>query len=279
MSVRKLVLLGLAIAIYVHCRAGGDEAKPATTVPAPRARPPDRFTRTRTAPISVMLRAAMARVHKIDITVGELRLEGKAVDEQEQPIAGATITLDHQRTVIAGADGSFAFDDLSAGDYELTAENGPAYGEDSYSLTEHSDPEAITLRVGPTLVLHVADHAGTPVLGAKVSPRNHLDTYTDRDGKVTIRGMELRQRQADHRRAGLCDGASRSTWATILASRSTRSSCCNRARRSAAWSWTRTTSPSLARVSACRRRRTTGRTRPTRTTTARGDWMASAPAS
>ncbi len=191
MSVRKLVLLGLAVAVYVHCRGNDNPAKPVAPTRA--------AARTATAALHedpnradlIVLRAAMLRLRKIDITAGELRLEGQAVDDKEQPVGGATITLNHQRTVTAEADGSFAFDDLAAGDYELTAEHGTAYGENSYTLDEHSDPDAITLNVGPTLVMHVADHAGTPVLGAKVTPRNHLDAYTDRDGKASFRGMEL----------------------------------------------------------------------------------------
>jgi hypothetical protein len=191
MSIRKLALVGLAVAIYVHCR--GDHSEPAKPA-APMAR-----IATTTAALHdnpnradlIVLRAAMTRLRKIDITVGELRLEGQAVDDKTQPIGGATITLNHQRTVVAEADGTFAFDELAPGDYELTAEKGPYYGEDKYTLGEKTDPEVITLLDGPTLVLHVADHAGTPVLGAKVSPRNHLDAYTDRDGMVKVRGMEL----------------------------------------------------------------------------------------
>ncbi|HEX4352152.1 MAG TPA: carboxypeptidase regulatory-like domain-containing protein, partial [Polyangiales bacterium] len=190
---RLLALVGVAVAIYLHSCRGGHAVKPATapvaTAAARSSKVAVRAERDRVD--LVMLRAAMARVRKIDINAGDLRLAGTVVDDRERPIGGATVTLNRQRTVTSGDDGSFAFDDLAAGDYEVTADKAPAYGEDSTSLVEGADPLKLVMHVGPTLVLRVSDHAGTPVLGAKASTRQHNDAVTDREGKVSFRGMDF----------------------------------------------------------------------------------------
>ncbi|HEY1548739.1 MAG TPA: carboxypeptidase-like regulatory domain-containing protein [Kofleriaceae bacterium] len=188
MRLRVLALLGLVCLVAYHY-CGGEPAKTSATVVATPAaitairNDPNRLDR-------VILRAAMARLRKVDIAAGDLRLEGQAVDDKKQPIAGATITLDGVRTTVSEQDGSFAFDDLAKGDYELAAERGRMYGEDTVSLDDTSDPLILTLRYGPTLVVHVVDHAGTPQLGVKIDAST-IPVLTDAAGKASVRGMEL----------------------------------------------------------------------------------------
>jgi protocatechuate 3,4-dioxygenase beta subunit len=189
---RLLALVGVAVAIYLHSCCGGHAAKSTPAPVATAARSSRVAVRAERDRVDlVMLRAAMARVRKIDINAGDLRLAGTVVDDRERPITGATVTLNRQRTVTSGDDGSFAFDDLAAGDYQVTADKAPAYGEDSISLVEGADPMKLVMHIGPTLVLRVSDHAGTPVLGAKASTRQHNDAVTDREGKVSFRGMDF----------------------------------------------------------------------------------------
>jgi uncharacterized GH25 family protein len=191
MRVRLLLLIGVALAIVWHtCRRTHEVTAPAPAAVAARtAKLAVRAERDRVD--LVMLRAAMARVRKLDINIGELHLTGVVQDEQGQPIAGATVTLNRQRTVTSGGDGSFAFDGLAAGSYEVMAEKGPLYGEDSLPLSDSADPMKLIVRAGPSLELRVSDHAGTPVLGAKATTQQHNDAYTDREGKVTFRGMDF----------------------------------------------------------------------------------------
>ena len=54
---------------------------------------------------------------------GALRLEGQVVDQDDKPVAGATVTLSSNppRTAKSEEDGGFAFDALVARPYTLTA--------------------------------------------------------------------------------------------------------------------------------------------------------------
>ena len=185
MGIRKLAALVLLVAAVAYVRCGRDAEPPA----APAA-PVGSGAVARASRFDFAARVA-ARARHIDIVRGELRLEGEAIDEQKQPIAGATITLNGDRTTTSEADGSFAFEDLGAGEYHLVAEKATAYGEDDYTLSATGDPDELTLRVGPTIEFHVVDRAGSPVAGATLSTSRHSDTHSDGDGHAHFRGMEL----------------------------------------------------------------------------------------
>lgn len=118
-----------------------------------------------------------------------LRLEGQVVDADEAPVSGARVTLGGVRAIETEADGSFAFDGLAEGKYDLVAEHGDQYAEaQGVSLDDTSDPVTLTLTRGPTLVVHVVDPHGQPISGATVElmPRSFL---TGPDGTVRIRGV------------------------------------------------------------------------------------------
>src|SRR6185369_16934400 len=96
-----------------------------------------------------------------------LRLEGQVLDAREQPVGGALVTLGGNRSVTSEADGSFAFDDLAAGSYDLTAAHEGAFAEvQGAGLDATSDPVTLTLVRGPTLIVHVVDERGQPLAGA-----------------------------------------------------------------------------------------------------------------
>lgn len=130
--------------------------------------------------------AAAARPH--DIAAGAQRLEGWVVDDHHRTVGGARVTLDGLRTIMSAADGSFAFPGLAAGDHALTVEHGLTYGEQRVTLDSAVNQVEPTLRIGPTLVVHVVDPTGAPVPGAKVVAPDHLDAFTGCDGRVTVRG-------------------------------------------------------------------------------------------
>ncbi len=199
MQRRALVLTGVAIAAiaYARCRSA---VSPSADVPATAT---SGEAHEANALAAALKAAAAARSAHIHITAGDLRLEGEAVDEKEQPIAGATITLDHERTTVSETDGSFAFDNLAPGDYQLSGEHDAAYGEDDVVLHAKSELEVLTLRIGPTVAVHVVDHAGTAVVGAKVSAGQHSDAFTDASGTVRLRAMELGDDPIDVTAVGL----------------------------------------------------------------------------
>lgn len=141
--------------------------------------------------IDDVLHAAMTHAHTDDITSGDKRLTGHAFDDKHHPIAGATITLNDRRSVVTTADGSFAFDGMTNGGYELAGQKGELYGELDYYFSD--DPAELTLRDGPRLAIHVVDRGGRPVSGAKVSELVRPDRFTDPRGNTELRGMDLGQ--------------------------------------------------------------------------------------
>src|ERR1700690_2953474 len=165
MQRRALVLVAVVTAAIAYARCGDSVTSSSGT--AATATSDD--AREDNALAAAVKAAAAARAAHIHIAAGELRLEGEAVDEKEQPIAGATISIDHERTTITEADGSFVFDNLAPGDYQLAGEHDAAYGEDDVTLHANSELEVLTLRIGPTIAVQVVDRASTPVVGAKVS--------------------------------------------------------------------------------------------------------------
>ncbi len=125
------------------------------------------------------------------IATGTLRLEGLVVDQDERPVAGAHVALAGRLEATTEADGSFAFDGLAAGDYDLSAETGEWFAEtQSTTLDATSDPITIKLERGPTLVVHVTDDAAHPIAGAKVSIVSR-ERLTGPDGTVRFRAVAI----------------------------------------------------------------------------------------
>lgn len=118
-----------------------------------------------------------------------IRIEGVVIDEQKTPIGGATVRLGARATT-AEADGSFALDDVVAGDIILRAERGEWYGEESTYVSDTSDPIEITVRRGSTLVLHVVRKSdGRPIAKAKVEIARR-ELFTNADGAIRTRGLD-----------------------------------------------------------------------------------------
>jgi len=185
MSRRMLAALAaVVVALAIHWCGGGaaSQSTAASSDPTAHGQRAD----------LLVLATAVAQLNRRDVTVGRLQLIGRTVDDDDLPIAGATVTLNGTRTTTSAGDGSFTFDRLAAGDYDLVAEHGNYYGETSDRLTpDDVDPEIVILRDGPGLTLHVVDRDGAPVFGAKVSDRDHNDGYTDRDGVLRQRGLRF----------------------------------------------------------------------------------------
>ena len=171
---RWLALSALVTVIALGVAPGSDRAAP------PRAAKP------RSAALPPELKRAMAA-----IAPGTLRLEGQVSDAAHQPVAGAKVTLAGSRIARTEADGSFAFDHLTPGDYALAAEHAEACTEESVKLDATSEPVMLTLRRGPSLVVHVLDAVGrTPLAGATVETLDR-SAATDHRGIAWLRCLDF----------------------------------------------------------------------------------------
>ncbi|MEJ7596379.1 MAG: carboxypeptidase-like regulatory domain-containing protein [Kofleriaceae bacterium] len=171
---RWLALAGLVLALAVGVMASSEHAAIHEPSPARSAALPPAFHRVFAA-----------------ITPGTLRLEGQVIDVERQPVAGATVTLAGNRVSHTEADGSFAFEQLAPGDYALAAEYADAYTEQDTALDDTSEPVMLTLRRGPSLVVHVLDAIDRkPIAGATISTLDRT-AVTDARGDARLRCLDF----------------------------------------------------------------------------------------
>ena len=104
--------------------------------------------------------------------------------------SAARLSCSNGRRVTSDVDGTFAFDDLAAGDYALSAAHGELYGEASVALDATSDPVHIVIGLAPTLVVHVVDPSGLPLAGVHVDSMARA-AISDCAGIARLRGIEL----------------------------------------------------------------------------------------
>ncbi len=124
--------------------------------------------------------------------VGSLRLEGQVVDEDRNPVAGVSVTLDlvPPPSTTTEADGSFHFDRLAPGTYRLSASAGDLVsGSVGTSLSATSDPVLIQMFGGGAIEVTVVDEAGRPIALARtrVDAKSAPVATTDEHGVSVIR--------------------------------------------------------------------------------------------
>ncbi|HEV7556216.1 MAG TPA: carboxypeptidase-like regulatory domain-containing protein [Kofleriaceae bacterium] len=165
-----------AVAVALYACLGGHTTTPGAITPV--------------APSSSQAGSATTLAATEPVVVAEtLRLDGLVVDTADKPVAGATVRL-ADRVAITEADGSFAFDATAAGTYSLSAQADELYGEvDDRRFDDTTDPIEITIRGGPSVVLHVRDATGAPIANAKAST-SARQGFTDRDGTTTLRSID-----------------------------------------------------------------------------------------
>jgi RNA polymerase sigma-70 factor (ECF subfamily) len=138
----------------------------------------------------------------VDDPIGDLRLEGQVIDDQERPVAGATVAIDSHptRTVTTEDDGSFAFDKLIGRDYQIEAASQDAYaGPVSLRLGAETEPVILRVRAVAPIEIAVVDRhrgreGGKPIAGAEVELRSRLvwTATTGGDGVVSFGGVGAR---------------------------------------------------------------------------------------
>lgn len=117
--------------------------------------------------------------------VGELRLEGQVIDDSDNPVAGAVVTINSvpRKEILTEEDGSFYFDKLPARRYTLIATSGKGFaGPIGARLGAYSDP--IILRLQPsakTEIQVVSAGTRTPIIGARVT----VHGWNDRTGTLS----------------------------------------------------------------------------------------------
>jgi hypothetical protein len=137
---------------------------------------------------------ALPQVSVDDDPVGGETLEGQVIDEDEQPVGGAIVTLSSspRRTATSEADGSFGFDQLVGKTYHLSARADDRIGGPvPHTVSDRSGPVVIRLRRGASVAVEVvSDGSFTPLPGAVVvlaAASEQLAT-ADAAGKVRFRG-------------------------------------------------------------------------------------------
>jgi Carboxypeptidase regulatory-like domain len=191
---RWIIRLLLVLAVIVGFVAYRHEASSADSTggSGSEAKQPVTALALGTDPHGASPRTAALRMPVLPpIATGTLRLEGIVVDQDDHPVGGAHVTLGGRRDATTEADGSFAFDGLAEGEYDLAAESGEWFTETQGTrLDDTSDPVTIKLERGPTLVVHVTDAAARPLAGAKVNIISR-ERVTGVDGTVRFRAVAI----------------------------------------------------------------------------------------
>ncbi len=124
-------------------------------------------------PVRAVLTADSDRIATLAL-VPLATLTGTLADARGVPLADVPLWLEHRGRPLAEArtatDGSFAFEPLATGSYELVLGNlsGPLVPRRALDLARLTGPLALATPELLTLAVHVLDERGEPVAGARV---------------------------------------------------------------------------------------------------------------
>lgn len=190
----SIALATVAVALLLAWRMCGDADK-ASKSPRKTATTSDKQP-VRTATVSRPSQPTDSMAAEFDEErEGDLVLEGQVIDDTEDPVAGALVTLrtTPRRTVKTGEDGSFSFDKLIGRTYTLVAQSDTgAGGPVAARLTADSEPVILRLRPAASVRVRVLDELNNePVSGADVELRGVMRqrATTDADGIATLSGL------------------------------------------------------------------------------------------
>jgi sarcosine oxidase gamma subunit len=192
---RNLVIAAVVVAaaalywFVIRDRGGDDEA----------ATPDETGDTKKRGAVSVSL-PEDPRAPGLDVLVdrdreGDLRLEGQVIDDLEDPVAGAVVSISSnpERSSVTGEDGTFAFDRLVGRPYTLVARTDTtAAGPVTTVLTATSEPVILRTRAANTVEVRVvrADDR-RPLAGAAVELRGLFtqSATTGDDGVARLSGV------------------------------------------------------------------------------------------
>lgn len=135
------------------------------------------------------------RVFEEETPEGTLALRGQVIDAEEDPVAGAVITLSSNppRETVSTESGLFSFDGLPGGRYSVAARSEEGFaGPVTVELTERTEPVILRVRVAPPLAIRVVKAADRePVGGASWELRGPLTVsgLTDAEGLAEVRAL------------------------------------------------------------------------------------------
>ena len=122
---------------------------------------------------------------------GSMRLEGQVIDEQDRPVAGATVAMFDPPDIstTTEADGSFVFESIAAGGYSVLAVKDNLVGDAGVDVRAGNEPLIIRVHRGPTVVIRAVDaETRAPVASAHVRTWGHSNV-TDGEGVARVRGV------------------------------------------------------------------------------------------
>tara|TARA_R110002096_G_scaffold292224_1_gene486478 strand:- start:9989 stop:12721 length:2733 start_codon:yes stop_codon:yes gene_type:complete len=175
---KTLVRLAIALPLLVGAlllilKLTGDEPAKGQTEPAAQKTEhvvPKRITKAKSA--SEANRPAPVEAMRDDDPIGDLRLEGQAVDEDGNGVSGAIVILGSAppQTTTSEQDGSFAFENLVSRRYPVHARSPTLVGGPvMVTLSETSDPVLVRMTRGSAIVVEVVDADSQPIAGAEVT--------------------------------------------------------------------------------------------------------------
>ena len=189
-----LLFLGAVVAggaFVWTTRTTNDERAAAPPPPTARASEPQRSLNRR--PSNTTQPPQTTQVAVDADPVGTLRVEGQVLDEQDTPVAGATVYLNSRppKTATSADDGSFSFDKVVARRYVLSARKDELVGGPVvHELTAHSDPAIVRVSRGGLIEVTVVTQDDLPIAGANIGMQGMSDitVTTDDKGAATLRG-------------------------------------------------------------------------------------------
>tara|TARA_R110002073_G_scaffold3074_1_gene20522 strand:- start:17501 stop:20290 length:2790 start_codon:yes stop_codon:yes gene_type:complete len=177
MSTKNFSIVAAAglVAVLVYWFGFRDTSEKPKDAPVVQKAAPVRATTT-TAP---KVQSQQAGTRNVEVSYqddpeGSLRLEGQVINAEDDPVAGAIVTLDSRppRFTKTAEDGSFFFDSLVARNYDVVAQSKDgAAGPVTARLSETNDPIILVLRAGGTVNVHVNEPGGTALANAQVELR------------------------------------------------------------------------------------------------------------
>ena len=192
---RKWIALAVLVGLLLIGFFVWKSQAPSEKAPASAAAKLEEVTARRMSPAATDLRVADVDTLVADDRVGNVRLEGQVVDEDQEPVAGALVSISSnpRRTAVSAEDGSFFFDRLVGRTYSLVAtSNEGAAGPVSAQLSESSDPVILHLRPAASVDVTVRNSEDrSPVANATVELRGLMtqSMTTDQEGLAQFRGV------------------------------------------------------------------------------------------